>query len=497
MIRTGFTRTAAAAALFMSITAAPLALHADESEKPGETKAEEARPEPKKEPKTTTVTKGAFSVVLELNGTLDAKRQWDLEVDTESWGGELEVIEAAQPGPVKKGDVVARFKTDKIDEALAAAERDLLSAKAGFRKQQEEAKRADEALALGLRKAEADAVNAANQLKRWQEFEKEFRLQEADYRMQVQKDNFVDQMEELTQLEKMYKADELTEETEDIVLKRTQRQIERLKKQMAWNERRDRAWRELDYAREGENIEAAAKRAAMDLERAKEAARAAEVTGKVDLEKAKVALEKQEENLAKLRRDREKFVLKSPEDGMLVRGALSRGKWSGLEEPSATLKPEGKVKPKTTLFTVVRGGDVFVRTQVNESAMLTVNEGQSASVTANALPKQPIPGKVSRVARFSAGENYDVFVEVPNADARLFPGYGVKVKVTTVENSDALTVPAGAVEKDGEKRFVHVWTGEKSERREVECGETSQGRTEIVKGASEGEKVLESAPKQK
>lgn len=496
MIRTGLKRSALAATLVL--VASPLALRADESDKPADAaKTEEPKPEPKKEPKTVAVTKGPFSVVLELNGTLDAKTQWDVEMAAESWGGELEVIEAAGPGPVEKGQVIARFKTDKIDEAIAAAERDLAAGKANFQKQVEEAKRADDAQALALRKAETDAVNAENQWKRWQEFEKEFRIQEADYRMQVQKDNFQDQLEELQQLEKMYKADELTEETEDIVLKRTQRQIERLKKQMAWNERRDRAWRELDYVREGENIEAAAKRAAMDLERAREAARAASVTGKVDLEKARIALEKQEENLGKLRRDRERFVLKAPESGHLVRGTLSRGKWAGLEEPTATLKPEGKVKPKSTLYTIVRGGDVFVRTQVNEASILTVSEGQKASVTVNALPKQTFEGKVTRAARFSAGDNYDVFADISGADARLFPGYGVKVKITTVEKASALTVPAGALDRDGEKRYLHFWTGEKTERREVECGETSGGRTEVLSGANEGDKVLESAPKAK
>jgi multidrug efflux pump subunit AcrA (membrane-fusion protein) len=71
------------------------------------------------------------------------------------------------------------------------------------------------------------------------------------------------------------------------------------------------------------------------------------------------------------------------------------------------------------------------------------------------------------------------------------------VKLTTLDKEGAVTVPAGAVEKDGDKRFVHLMADGKKERREVEAGETSGGRTEILTGLAEGEKVLESAPKQK
>lgn len=498
LIVPAFAAALAGAALTVSFPSP--AVFAQDAEKPAETKPEEPKKDEPKAPKSVAATKGRFVMTLDLSGVLDAKRQWDVEMDAELWGGDLEVVDAAPSGPVEKDQVLVRFKTDKIDEALAAAERDLGIARTNFQKQQDDAKRAEEGAALAMLKAKLDLDAAETNWTRWQEYEKAFRLQEQDMRLQQQRDSMADAKEELDQLEKMYKADEITEETEEIVLRRNRRDFERRKKFMAMFEQRDQSWREKDFPRDQVNAETAIKRARIDFERTKLAIEMGLEAGRLEFEKAKTAFTKQEENFAKLKRDRERFVLKAPAAGYAVRGSLSRGKWAGTDEPSVALKPEAKVKPKQTLFTVVTPGEVYLRTSVAEGSVFSVAEGQNAVVTPNAAPKLQLAAKVSRVGKVPAGAEYEVFLDLTATDARLMPGHTAKVKLTTLEKDGAITVPAGAVEKDGEKRYVHVLpaSGEgKAERREVEAGETSGGRTEIVSGLAEGEKVLESAPKQK
>lgn len=488
-------------ALAVLAAAAFLAVPASAQEAAKETPKDEAAAEPKepKEPKTAAVTKGAFSVTLDLAGTFDAKQSWDVLLDAEQWGGDLEVVESAQPGPVGKGAVLMRFKTDRIDEQLAAAERDLTLARIAFQKQTEDQKRAEEVQAMALRKAEVDAQAAADWFDRFMKVEKDLRLKEADQRLQNTRDSLADQEEELRQLEKMYEADELTEETEDIVLKRTRRQLERMKFSQNSQLVRDEWWRTKDFPREQENVEIAMKKTAAEYAKAKALAEAVAIQSKTEYEKAKTALAKQEENFGKLKRDREKFVLTAPEEGFAVYGALAKGKWSWTDVPSPALiaQERMKVKPNQVLWTIVRPGDVSVRTSVNEAAVFSVAEGQAAKVRPGPAPKLTLAGKVARVARVPSGNDYEVQIDLEKADPRLMPGQSCKVTVTTVEKTDALTVPAGAVEADGDKRFVHVWDAGKATRREVETGESSGGRTEILSGVAEGEKVLASAPKAK
>jgi hypothetical protein len=269
-------------------------------------------------------------------------------------------------------------------------------------------------------------------------------------------------------------------------------------------EQRDQSWREKDFPRDHVNAETAVKRARIDFERAKLAIEIGLESGRLEFEKVKTAFAKQEENFGKMKRDRERFVLKAPAAGFAVRGALARGKWTGTDEPSAALKPGSKVKPKQTLFTIVKPGELYVRTSVGEASVLSVAEGQDAVVTPNAAPKLQLAAKVSRVGRVPAGAEFEVFFTLTATDARLMPGHTAKVKLTTLSKADAITVPATAVdrsaEKESDKRFVHVLAAEagaKAERREVEVGETSGGRTEILSGLAEGDTVLETAPKQK
>jgi hypothetical protein len=420
-------------------------------------------------------------------------------MDAEQWGADLEVVEVASPGPVQKGQTLVKFRTDKIDEALAAAERDLTLARFNFQRQTEDLQRQKEAQSLAQKKAEMDFAAADNALTRFLEWEKAMKLQEADLRLQNSKDNLADSEEELAQLEKMYKSDDLTEETEEIVLRRTRRQLARQKTYLTFQQKRDEVWRAVDFPREEESLQLAKRRATVDFERFKVAAATAEEQQRVEYEKAKAGFVKQEETTAKLRKDREKFELKAPEAGIAVWGTLSRGKWSGGEPPSAALIAAGrsKVKPGQVLFTIVRPGDVQVRTSVGEASVFSVIEGLPAKVRPGPAPKLDLVGKISRVGRTSGGTDYDVVIELGAPDARLLPGHTCKVRVTVSEKTDAITVPAACVESDGDKRFVQVWADGKASKREVDAGESSGGRTEILSGLKEGERVLASAPKAK
>lgn len=472
----------------LALSAAPA--RAQDDPKPAEVKAD---------PKTEAVTRGPFTVTLELSGTFDALRTWEVLFDAEQWGGELEVEEMAAPGPVAKGAVLARFKSDKIDEALAAADRDVSLARIALQRQTEELARHEESQAVALKRAEIEAQNAEIALKRFLEWERDLRLKEADQRLQGTRDAIADQEEELRQLEKMYKADELTEETEEIVLMRARRQLERMKFSLVSQTKRDEVWRTQDLAREQENLETNRRKTALDLERARSAQAGSSDAARAELEKAKASFARLEENYAKLVADRQLFTLTAPEDGYAVHGQLAKGKWQWTDTPPQALIAQGrhKVKPGQVLFTIVRPGEVSVRTSVGEASVFSVAEGQSAKVRPGPAPKAPLAGKVARVARTTAGTDYEVAITLDATDPRLLPGQTCKITLTTAEKPSALTVPSAAVETDGDKRYVHVWADGKSSRREVDAGDAAGGRTEILSGVAEGDRVLAVAPKAK
>src|ERR1043166_7318617 len=169
---------------------------------------------------TVTAKKEEVAFHVDLQGAFDAKDAVEIAVRPQIWGDELEVEEAGPSGTVEAGAGLVRFRTEKIDDAIRVAERELGIAKAILAVQTEEQRRQFEAAAIAMAKTELDARTAQRALDDFEKVEMPLRLEEADHGIQGTRNYIADQTEELAQLEKMYKADDLTEETEEIVLKR-------------------------------------------------------------------------------------------------------------------------------------------------------------------------------------------------------------------------------------------------------------------------------------
>ena len=328
------------------------------------------------------------------------------------------------------------------------------------------------------------------------------RIEESEHRLQGTRDNIQDQEEELAQLQKMYKADDVTEETEEIVLKRAERQLARSKKSFGYQTTRAKRAIEVDLPREEENLVLDLRKETNDLDRLKATSEIALRLARLELEKARMNVGRQEENLAKLERDREAMVVKAPAAGWAVPGACVRGKWSGPDDAARALEPGRSVKAEQVLWTIVVPGAVGVRSSVGETQVLDVQAGQEATVQPAAVRGANWAAKVRGAARVTSDDKFEVLLDLaspsPNPEDRLMPGWTCRVKVRTADKPDAVTVPSGCVVADPEKadrKLVHVFADGKAAPREVEVGATSGGRTEIVKGLEAGERVLKSPPK--
>ena len=95
--------------------------------KPAATKEPEtAGGKPKKdESETVEVQRAEMEILVETDGVLAAREGRALRVDTEKWK-ELQVLEVVAHGStVKKGEVLIRFDTEQLEDAIADLEREL------------------------------------------------------------------------------------------------------------------------------------------------------------------------------------------------------------------------------------------------------------------------------------------------------------------------------------------------------------------------------------
>jgi hypothetical protein len=444
-------------------------------------------------PATVAAVKENVAFTVDATGVFDATAPVEVAAKLQVFGDEIELEFCAGGGPVEKGAVLVRFKTEKIDEAIRNAERDLGIAKATLATQTEDQRRQIETTAAALAKAEFEAKAAQEMLDRFEKTDMPLRLEESTHGVEGTRNWVSDQTEELAQLEKMYKADDLVEATEEIVLNRAKRDLARARKSLDFHERRDALLRGSDLPREHEGLRLEARRTAAERDRAVAVNALQQAQAKLELDRTRAGVETQEKQFAKLTADREKFVVVAPAAGVAVPGAFSRGKWQNIDDMKKALKAGGKFHSGDVLLTIVQPGPARVLATVPEAAINALKVGQAAQVVPNAAGDEVLDATLAYGVIAASGADFEVGIDVAKPDPRIFPGMGCRVRVATGSRA-AIMVPAGAIE-DGFEKAVYVLVDGKPQRRPVRVGATLDGKVEIVSGLAGGERVIEAAPK--
>jgi len=463
----------------------------------GEAPKEKPAESPPK-PAAHTVQPELLKIEAQLKGVFEAARAAEVVFRPEAWA-ELSVLEAAEPGAhVKKGDVVLSLDTTKIDEALRDAEAALALGDSGLKLAQDELAAMQKSLPLDLEAAERAKQTADEDLKRYTDIGRPAAVKEANFAVKNAENYLLYTQEELRQLEKMYKADDLTEETEEIILKRQRDAVERVAFGLEMARIKAEQTLKVDLPRQDVTTRDAAARQAIALAKAKATLPVAASKKRLELDKLKTDQAKAAEKLAKLKKDRETMVVKAPADGIVYYGSCVRGNWPKLGQ---TLERGAALKPNDVVLSIVAPRPLFVRAVVPEDQLEKLSAGIEGKATPVGYPSLSLKAKVEAVSEvpITAG-NFEakVAVDLPKEAAAIVPGMNCTLKLVSYLKKDALTVPAAAVftdEADGEATFVFVRKADGTpEKRPVTVGRKADSKAEVLKGLSKGDVVLTERP---
>ena len=152
-------------------------------------------------------------------------------------------------------------------------------------------------------------------------------------------------------------------------------------------------------------------------------------------------------------------------------------------------------RPGGTQFLVLSDIDQLqVVALFNESDAAKLQDEANVEVTFDALPEVTVPGTIASVApsgtSVSGVISYYVTVNLDKTDPRLKAGQTATVNVLSDDvQPDVLTVPSSAVRTQNGASRVTVVEGDQTRRVPIEIGAASGGRTEIVSGLREGQRV--------
>ena len=166
---------------------------------------------------------------------------------------------------VRKGDVLLKLETDKLDRTIADLRADLKISELAIHQGQDQLQALEKAVPLDLEASQRAARVAEEDRKFFFDVAKPFNLKAIDFELKVAKEALEYEQEELRQLEKMYKADDITEETEEIVLRRARDTVERAKFAVEVAQLMHDHALKFDLPRREEEVKEAAKRTVAGL----------------------------------------------------------------------------------------------------------------------------------------------------------------------------------------------------------------------------------------
>lgn len=157
--------------------------------------------------------------------------------------------------------------------------------------------------------------------------------------------------------------------------------------------------------------------------------------------------------------------------------------------------PGRAFQPGERLYTIADLSEVWIEAEIREADAGLVREGSPATVELAAYPGRLFAGRVEYVDRTLQSESRSVKarIAVPNPDGRIKPGMYATVRLTAPVGT-ALTIPASAVIRTGERQIVFVDMGDgELMPHEVEIGRVAGDYAEVLSGVEPGQRVVTSA----
>ena len=173
-------------------------------------------------------------------------------------------------------------------------------------------------------------------------------------------------------------------------------------------------------------------------------------------------------------------------------GASSSGNSEG--DTAATSTSSSGSSASGSAVTISNVTDLKVQIAVSEVDVPSLQIGQKAEITFDALPDKIFAGTVSLVSPNGSSSsgvvNYDVDLTLDSQDPMLKPDMTATADIKTLVARDVLVVPNAAVKTEGNTKYVTVVAENGTTSRTViKVGASNDTLTEVTSGLTEGARV--------
>lgn len=159
-----------------------------------------------------------------------------------------------------------------------------------------------------------------------------------------------------------------------------------------------------------------------------------------------------------------------------------------------TIQAGNSISPGTPVARIIDTTELEVMLSIGEGEIQYVAEGEDAYVSFPAAGSREIPGVVHAIAAGSdpATGSFPVVVRWENTiGEQARAGLSASVRIPPTNAPWAITVPANAIQREGEERYLFVVSPDEfARRRVVQTGSRTGDRVVVRSGLEAGERVI-------
>jgi len=194
-------------------------------------------------------------------------------------------------------------------------------------------------------------------------------------------------------------------------------------------------------------------------------------------------------------RQLESLTLRAPVAGIVTLSQNYRA--GGPNSAAPEFKPGDRAWPGASIAEIPDLSSLRVIVSVDEIDRGKIKLNQTALIHVEAVPDRDFTAYVAEISTLGKPDfsswppprNFDVVLEIRDADPRLRPGMSANARIALNRIDDAIVVPSESVFQKNGKTIVYVRRGSKFEERTVMVGGRSSGECTISSGLRAGEQV--------
>ncbi len=442
-----------------------------------------------------TLEPAPFEATVKLDGVLLPSAGHILKIELDRWT-ELKILGVKEQGAaVKEGEAVVTLDLEGIDRKIAD---DKVAAKLrslALKNAERELANLKQSTTWKLEVAKRNFERTKEDLEYFKTVSRPMGEEATARSVERSKRSLENQEEELRQLLKMYEEDDLTEETEEIILKRQKNAVDDSKYAVRRAEISANHTLEVELPRQATDLAQGFKDAELIWTTHSEILPRALEQKSLEVEKMRVENKRAREAEAEVLADRGKLAQKSPVAGRVYYGEIENGRWIPANAVKF-MKVGGLVPSKAVYATVVpESAAMELHAFAEEGVIAGVQKAKEGYFSPTAAPRSRIPLTLKSAAVYP-GVDSKYHVELTPSEGLKEHGLvaGMKGKITLITKrlDNALVVPVRALkeESDGTYTVKIKLADGASESRVVALGTEANGKIEILSGLEAGQVVL-------